>query len=162
MGGEWELSPVPPDDLALLCLQSLEEPGAAGRSFDVWNHSSAEKSSNGNKQPSTQSVHSCDVPTILAKLKGKNGRYKEQPYDPTFVSRRGGGLSERVMRLSSQSFMCAPPKACTDPCKGCNEKLGSRPRPADEMDAEAPGMIKVFDERSFQTNATREAFQSSK
>jgi uncharacterized protein YbjT (DUF2867 family) len=156
--GEWELSPVPPDDIALLCSQSLEEPGAVGRSFDIWNRSSADTSANGNKQPSTQSVQNCDIPTILAKLKGKNGRYKEQPYDPNFSRRRGGGLSERVMRLSSQSLMCAPSKVCS-----CNDAFS---RAADERDAEAPGMTRVFDDRSFRSNpsanATRERFQSSK
>merc|ERR1712066_809633 len=152
--GDWELSPVPADDLALLCLQSLEEPGAVGRSFDIWNSSRADTSSNGRTQPSTQSVQNCDIPTVLAKLKGKNGRYKEQPYDPNFVSRRGGGLSERVRRLSSQSFMCAPAK-----CESCKDAMG---RADDERDADAPGMTTDYDQRSFKPLAAREGYARSK
>jgi uncharacterized protein YbjT (DUF2867 family) len=120
--GEWEHTALPPDELADLLVQCLEEPTAVGRSFDIWR--SGGKTTLSGKIG--RYVGKCEWIAILAKLGHKNGSYDSPPFSPRQVKRRQpAGLLDIFSDTNcGVAPSCEPDEPCRAPprCEDCGDK----------------------------------------
>jgi uncharacterized protein YbjT (DUF2867 family) len=144
--GTWEGATVPPEDLAAICTQCLEEKESQGKSFDIWS---------GVELPAS-SVSVPDVKELLAKLNGRNGSYKETPHEPGMYRRKG--LLDKLAEPPNCAAVPATCGGCASECKD-GRRFENR---KDVKDAEAPGMKLYYMDEKITFNEKREKFQRPK
>jgi len=133
----WEHNCLVREDLARVCVDCVQEPLAVGRSFDL-----------GSGPEHAGEIYNGNLAALLANLQGMNCTYEEHAWSPRFIPKIG--MAQKLINKLSKPPECNNPKC--GPCRvpeDCQNGQGLKAmRRRDNMDAEAPGMRLIFDERA--------------